>query len=49
MSAFDFENEMVCLECDHQFYCDLDMKPVCPKCKGVKVDFVEVDEPDSGE
>jgi Zn finger protein HypA/HybF involved in hydrogenase expression len=46
MSALDFEHEMECLECEHRFYADLDNKPVCPKCKGVKVEFVELDEPD---
>ena len=46
MSAYDFEAEMLCLECDHHWYADLDERPVCPKCQGVKIDVIELDEPD---
>jgi len=46
MSAHDFEVEMDCLECGYKFWADLDEKPMCPKCKGVKIVNVEVDEPD---
>ena len=44
--SYDFEAEMECTECEYTFFCDLDEKPICPKCKGVKVEFVELDEPD---
>ena len=44
--SYDFEAEMVCNECDYRFFIDLDEKPSCPRCKGVKVIEVEVDEPD---
>ena len=44
--SYDFEAAMHCLECGYDFYMDLDEKPVCPKCKGVKVIDKDVDEPD---
>lgn len=44
--SYDFEAEMVCLECGYQFFMDLDERPKCPKCSGVKIVDVEVDEPD---
>lgn len=44
--SYDFEVKMHCLECQYDFFMDLDEKPVCPKCKGVKIVEDEVDEPD---
>ncbi len=44
--SYDFEAEMQCIECDYKFFMDLDERPKCPKCQGVKIIEVQVDEPD---
>lgn len=42
--SFDFEAQYQCTECSYQFFMDLDEKPYCPKCKGVKV--IEILDPE---
>ena len=44
--SHDFEAEMECLECGYKYWADLDERPKCPKCSGVKIIEVQVDEPD---